>query len=303
MQAGPHEAFGRTIEVSHPGRVVFPDAGLTKGDLLTYHERIAPTMLPHVTGRPVALKRFPDGLGGSGFFQKAAPDHLPDWVRRVDVPKREGGTVRHVVVEEEAALLELVQYGVVELHPWLSPADDLERPDRIVIDLDPEQGDVAGARFAARAARDVLDEVGLSPHVMTSGSKGYHVVACIRPDATWGMARDLAHDLARVVAGRHPDEATVAHRIADRGGRVFVDWLRNGYGQTSVVPYGVRARAGAPVATPITWDELGSVDPQDYRVDNIFRRLGQREDPWRDLGPGDARAARERLDGLLSEVS
>lgn len=300
MEPGPHEAFGRTIEVSHPEREVFPDAGPTKGELIIYHERIAPTMLPHVAGRPVALKRFPEGIGEDGFFQKKAPEHLPDWVRRVDVPKREGGVVPHVVVDEEATLLELVQYGVIELHPWLSRADDLERPDRIVMDLDPQEGDLDGARLAARAVRDVLEEIGLEPHLMTSGSKGYHVVVCIHPTVPWDLARDLAHDVARIVADRHPDEATVAHRIADRGDRVFVDWLRNGYGQTSVVPYGVRARPGAPVAIPITWDELGTVDPQDYRVDNVFRRLGQREDPWQQLPVGDAERARHRLDDLLA---
>ena len=299
MDAGPHEAFGRTIDVSHPERVMFPRAGTTKGDLLDYHERIAPMMLPHVAGRPVALKRYPGGLDDDGFFQKKAPEHLPDWVRRVDVEKREGGVVPHVVVEEEATLLALVQYGVLELHPWLSCADHLERPDRIVLDLDPEEGDLDGARTATRAVRDVLREIGLDPHVMTSGSKGYHVVAALRPTATFEVVRELTHDVARVVVDRHPDETTVAHRIADRGGRVFVDWLRNGYGQTSVAPYGVRARPGAPVATPLDWDELGRADPQDYRVDNLFRRLGQRSAPWADMGRGDVDAAREALDGLL----
>lgn len=299
MDAGPHQAFGRTIDVSHPDRVMFPEAGTTKGDLLDYHERIAPMMLPHLAGRPLALRRYPEGIDDDGFFQKKAPSHLPDWVRRVDVEKREGGVVPHVVAEEEATLLALVQYGVVELHPWLSCADHLERPDRVVLDLDPEEGDLDGARLATRAVRDVLREIGLDPHVMTSGSKGYHVVAALRPTATFDVVRDLTHDVARVVAERHPDEATVAHRIADRGGRVFVDWLRNGYGQTSVAPYGVRARPGAPVATPLDWDELGTTDPQDYRVDNLFRRLGQKSDPWAHMDHGDVDAARQALDGLL----
>ena len=300
MDAGPHDAFDRTIEVTHPDRVLFPDAGITKGDLLAYHERIGPTMLPHVAGRPMALKRYPEGIGEDGFFQKKAPEHLPGWIRRVDVEKREGGTVPHVVVEEEATLLELVQFGVVELHPWLSRADDLERPDRIVLDLDPEEGDLDGARVATRAVRDVLEEIDLRPHVMTSGSKGYHVVAAIEPTATFEVVRDLTHDIARVVADRHPDETTIAHRIADRGGRVFVDWLRNGYGQTSVAPYGVRARPGAPVATPIDWDELGSTDPRDYRIDNLFRRLGQKDDPWARMAPGSVEDARAALDELLA---
>ncbi len=302
MRAGPHEVDGRTVEVSHPDRVVFPDAGLTKGDLLAYHERIAPLMLPHLAGRPVAMKRYPEGIGSAGFFQKQAPEHLPSWVRRVDVPKREGGVLRHVVVDETATLLELVQFGTIELHPWLSLADDLERPDRLVLDLDPEEDDLDGVRLAARAVRDVCLEVGLDPRLMTSGSAGYHVVVAIEPTEGFDAVGDVAHDLARVVARRHPDRTTIAHRIADRGGRVFLDHLRNAYGQTSVVSYGVRARASAPVATPLDWDELGRVAPRDHRVDTLFRRLGQRDDPW--TGAARARIAdvRPHLDDLVAEA-
>ena len=299
MDAGPHEAFGRTIDVSHPDRVLFPDVGLTKGELIAYHERIAPTMLPHVVGHPVAMKRYPEGIEDDGFFQKQAPDHFPDWIRRVDVDKREGGTVPHIVVEQEATLLELAQFGVIELHPWLSRADDLERPDRIVLDLDPEEGDVDGARTAARAVRDVLQEVGLDPRLMTSGSKGYHVVVSIEPAQDFEDVRAFTRDVATVVVERHPETTTIEHRKADRRGRVFVDWLRNAFGQTSIVPYGVRARTGAPVATPLEWDELGSTEPRDYRVDNLFRRLGQRDDPWADAEPFRLDDARERLDELL----
>lgn len=299
MDAGPHEAFGRTIDVSHPDKVFFPDVGVTKGDLLAFHERIAPTLLPHVAGHPVAMKRHPDGIEADGFFQKQAPDHFPDWIRRVDVPLREGGEdVPHVVLEEEATLLELVQYGVVELHPWLSPADDLERPDRLVVDLDPDEGDLEGARHAARAVREVLGEVGVSPMLMTSGSAGYHVVVFLEPDLAFDEVREFSQDVARVVVDRHPETTTIEHRIADRAGRVFLDYLRNAYGQTSVAPYGVRALPTAPVATPIDWDELGSTDPRDWTVDNLFRRLGQREDPWSEHGRDDLAAARSRLDDL-----
>lgn len=300
MDAGRREVFGRTVEVSHPDKVFFDEAALTKGDLLAYHERIAATMLPHVVGHPVATKRYPDGIAGDGFFQKQAPDHFPDWVRRVDVPLRGGGDdVPHVVVEEEATLLELVQFGVVELHPWLSPADDLERPDRLIVDLDPEEGDVDGARDAARAVRDVLREVGVEPLLMTSGSAGYHVAVFVDPDLYFDEVRRFARDVAGVVVDRHPDATTIEHRIEDRGGRVFLDYLRNAYGQTSIAPYGVRALPTAPVATPIDWDELGTTDPRRWTVANLFRRLGQRRDPWADRGRTDLRAARRRLDDLV----
>lgn len=302
MRAGPHEVDGRTVEVSHPDRVVFPDVGLTKGELLAYHERIAPLMVPHLAGRPLAMKRYPEGIGSAGFFQKQAPEHLPAWVRRVDVPKREGGVLPHVVVDEAATLVELVQFGTIELHPWLSLADDLERPDRLVLDLDPEEDDLDGVRVAARAVREVCLEVGLDPRLMTSGSAGYHVVVAIAPTEGFDVVGEVARDLARVVARRHPDRTTIAHRIADRGGRVFLDHLRNAYGQTSVVPYGVRARPGAPVATPLDWDELGRVAPRDHRVDTLFRRLGQRDDPWTDVARARIPEVRPRLDDLLAEA-
>lgn len=295
------EVDGRTIEVTHPDRVVFPEVGLSKAELVEYHRRIGPHMLPHVAGRPLSLKRYPEGLAGSGFFQKAAPDHLPDWIRRVEVVRREGGTVTHVVADEVAALVHLVQFGTIELHPWLALADDVDHPDRIVLDLDPEEGDLDGARLAARTVRAVLEELGLDPRVMTSGSKGYHVVAAIEPALTQDEVRAATHDVARVVAGRHPDALTVQHRIARREGRTFVDYLRNGYAQTSVVPYGVRARPVAPVATPIDWEELGRIDPQDHRVDTIFRRLGQRDDPWADMRRGDLAGARTAIGQLLAE--
>lgn len=304
MEPGPHEAFGRTVDVSHPDKVFFPEAEVTKGDLLAHHEKIAPTMLPHVTGHPVAMKRYPDGIDGEGFFQKRAPGHLADWIRRVDVPLREGGEdVPHVVVEEEATLLALVQFGVVEFHPWLSRADDLERPDRIVLDLDPEADDLDGARLAARAVRDVLEEVGLDPLLMTSGSAGYHVVVFVEPDLEFDVVRQFTQDVARVVVDRHPEQTTIEHRLEDRGGRVFLDYLRNAYGQTSVVPYGVRALPTAPVATPIDWDELGSTKPRDWTVANLFRRLGQREDPWAGHGQGDLRRAGRALDELVAGLS
>lgn len=301
MRAGAHEVGDRTVEVTSPDRIVFDDVELTKGDLVAYHERIAPTMLPHVTGRPVAMKRYPEGLSAEGFFQRQAPEHLPHWVRREVVPKREGGSIEAVVVEEAATLVALAQFGVIELHPWLSLADDLERPDRLILDLDPADDDLDGARLATRAVGEVCDQIGLTPRLMTTGSSGYHVVVAIEPDAGFDEVRATARDIARVVAARHPERTTVEQRLQDRRGRVFLDYLRNGYGQTSVAPYGVRALPGAPVATPITWDELGSVAPRDYAVTNIFRRLGQRDDPWHDVRREDLGPARDRLAALLDE--
>jgi bifunctional non-homologous end joining protein LigD len=297
MRDGLQEIAGRTFEITNADKVLFPDTGLTKGDLIDHHLRAADLVLPHLAGRPVALRRFPNGIEVPGFFQKAASEHYPDWIPRVPVEKREGGTVEHVQVDEAATLAYLVQQGTIELHPWLSRSDDLERPDQLVIDLDPPEGDIDAARAAARSVRDLLQEIGIEPRLKTTGSSGYHVHVELDRSETFDAARDLAGAIAHALARRHPDELTAEQRKDARGDRVFVDWLRNGFGQTAVAAYTVRALPGAPVATPIAWDELGSVDPGSHTVSSIFRRLGQRDDPWADVGHAAVNVtwARERL--------
>jgi bifunctional non-homologous end joining protein LigD len=305
VRAGVGEFFGRAIDVSSVDRVVFPDLGLTKGELVAYYVRIAETMLPHLAGRPVAVKRYPRGLGESGFFQKNAGKHFPDWLRRLPVAKREGGFLDHPVIDEPATIVFLADQGTIEFHPWLATADDLEHPDQLIFDLDPpDADDPAVVRRATRQVRAVLDELGLQTALKTSGSKGFHVHVPLDRTTDWSFVRRFAADVAAVLAARHPGELTDQHRKAGRHGRVFVDHFRNRYGQTSVAAYSVRARPGAPVATPIEWDELARVAPRTYTVKNVFRRLGQRPDPWRDgWGPGQSlHAARATLDDLLTET-
>lgn len=303
MDAGEQRLFSRTIDISNVDKVFFPDTGLTKGDLLDYHVRVAELLLTHLRGRPVAVKRYPDGLEGQGFFQKNAGSHFPDWLHRETIPKRDGGSLDHVVVDEPATLVYLADQGTVEFHPWLSLAEDLEHPVELVLDLDPpEDGDIDAVRHAARALRRLLDELEVASRLKTSGSAGFHVHVPLDGSADWEVSSDLARALAETVCERHPDQLTTSQRKQTRTGRVFVDWLRNGYGQTSVAAYSVRARPGAPVATPIDWDELGSVTPRSYHVRNLFRRLGQRDDPWRHP-PSAAAAAEvtERLEALRSQ--
>jgi bifunctional non-homologous end joining protein LigD len=272
---------GRSIEVTNADRVVFPDAGITKGQLVDYYARIAGTMLPHLRGRPVALKRYPRGLAGAGFFQKNAGPHYPPWIRRDRIAKREGGTLDHVVVDEPATLVYLANQGTIEFHPWLSEADDLEHPVEIVFDLDPPPtAPVEVVRTAARRLRVLLDELELPHRLKTSGSAGYHIHLPLDGAADWRAAGRAARRIATTLAAHHPDELTTRRRKADRGERVLLDWFRTGYGQTSVAAYSVRARPDAPVATPIEWGELGRVEPRTYGLRNLFRRLGQREDPW-----------------------
>jgi bifunctional non-homologous end joining protein LigD len=296
------EVGGRTVEIGNPDKVLFPDAGITKLDLARYYARVAPVMLPHVRGRAVTMHRFPDGIDGTGFYQKHVPDYFPEWIETVTVDK-ENGTVEHVVCDDAATLVYLADQACITPHVWLSTTDALDRPDRMVFDLDPPEGSGAGAvRAAARAIRDLLEDLGLRSRVMTTGSKGYHVVVPLDARAGFDQVRDFAHRCADLLADRRPDDLTVEQRIAERSGRVFLDYLRNGYAQTTVAPYAVRAKSGAPVAVPLDWDELGSTDPRGYTMDNVFRRLGQRHDPW-EADPITGQAlddAREALDEMES---
>ena len=274
----------RTIHLARLDKVLFPDQGITKGDLIEYYRRIAKVMLPHLAGRPISMQRFPDGIAEGGFYQKEAPSHFPEWIDRVQVwVKQEESQQPQVLCNSAATLVYLANQACITPHVWLSRQDRLDYPDRVIFDLDPANGDFEPVRDAAFALREALRSVGLTPFVMTTGSRGLHVVAPIAPDCSFDKARAFVHDLAEHLVGQAPDRLTVAMAKADRQGRLFLDYLRNAYGQTSVAPYAVRAKPGAPVATPLDWDELHdtSLTSQSYSMNNIFRRLGQKADPWR----------------------
>ena len=302
MSTKSFEADGRTVEIGNADKVLFPGTGITKSDLAGYYARIAATMLPHLEGRPVTMQRFPEGIGEDGFYQKKAPDHFPEWIRRVSIEVEERHeTQPQVVCDDAATLLYLVDQACITPHIWLSRADALHHPDRLIFDLDPPSYDFAPVRFAARQLRDVLKTVGLCPFVMTTGSQGAHVVVPLDGSATFDTVRAFAKDLADVVAARHPDRLTTAVRKNKRQGRLFLDYLRNSYAQNSVAPYAVRPLPGAPIATPLDWDELGGdLHSQTYTLDNILRRMGQTDDPWSTI-QGTTRSLddpRDRLDDL-----
>jgi bifunctional non-homologous end joining protein LigD len=292
---------GHTIELGNPDKVMFPDPGITKRQLADYHRRIGAVMLPHTRGRPVTMHRFPDGVDGTDFYQKDAPGYFPDWIATETVSK-DDGDVTHVVVDDVATLVYLADQACITPHVWLSTTDHLDRPDRLVFDLDPPKGadDPEPVRFAALAIRDLLDELGLPSRIMTTGSSGFHVVVPLRASEPFDTVRGFARRCSDVLAGRHPDRLTVEQRIRARSGRVFLDYLRNAYAQTTVAPYAVRALPGAPVATPIDWDELGATGPRSYTMENILRRLGQKDDPWAvdGLKAEDVRDATARLGQL-----
>jgi len=277
----------RTIEVANLDDVIFPDEEITQGDLIDIYRRLASVILPHLEGRPLTMQRFPDGIDKEGWYQRKASDYFPGWVTRVSVKVKEDGREQpEVVCDSEATLVYLVDQGLVTPHVWLSRADRLDYPDKLIFDLDPPDSDFEPVRLAAELLHEVLeDELGLVPFVMTTGSRGAHVVVPLDRSAPFDATRAFAHDVAQVVAPREPDRLTVEVRKDQRGDRLFLDYLRNAYGQNSVAPYGVRAKPGAPVATPLDWDELsdGDLHSQTYAVTNIFRRLGQKDDPWRDM--------------------
>lgn len=293
----------RSLEVGNEEKVLFPDAGISKGELIDYYRRIAPLALPHLKDRAVTLRRFPDGIGKQGFYQQQASAHFPDWMRRASLPRRSGGRVDHVVCADVASLVYLANQACIELHAWLSPAAAPRTPDRMVFDLDPPSADRFGdVRAGARAVCELLDEVGLVPFVKTTGSRGLHVVVPLRGETDFETVRGFARRVAQAVAAREPDRFTLEQRKAERGGRVFLDVLRDAYGQTAVAPYSVRARPGAPLATPIGREEIGDsrLRPDRWTLRNIFRRLGQRDDPWRGMGrrARSLEKPRQRLEAL-----
>lgn len=272
----------RTIEISNPDKVLFPDDGITKVDVVDHYLRVAPAMLPHLRDRPVNMQRFPDGIEAGGFYEKRVPGHFPGWIPRVRVAVSGRSPQEQVVVQDRATLAYLANQACLIPHVWLSRRDRLDNPDTMIFDLDPPGDDFEPVREGALALRDLLEEVGLVPFVKTSGSKGLHIHVPLDRRAGFDEVRAFARRVADIVARDDP-RLTTEHRKAERRGRVFVDVLRNGYGQTAVPPYAVRALPGAPVAAPISWDEVrgGRVGPRSFTVATIGRRLDG--SPWEGL--------------------
>jgi len=278
------EVGDREVAISSPDKVLFPGDGITKFEMADYYHKISEVALRHYRDRALSMHRYPDGIDAGDFFQKNIPDYFPDWIDRATLPK-EGGEITHVVANNAATLVYLANQGCITPHLALSRIDRPEHPDRMIFDLDPSDDDFGKVRDTARHLGKLLDDLKLTSFVQTTGSRGLHVIVPLDREANFDEVREFSHRLCRDLADRHSDLMTVEQRKNKRGNRVFLDDLRNAYGQTSVAPYAVRARPGAPVATPLEWDEVGesSLTPRKYRIENIFRRLGQRDDPWADI--------------------
>lgn len=274
----------REVKITRPDKVLFPDSRITKRDLIPYYARIAPWMLPHLRGRPVAMERYPDGIDQPGFFQKAVGSYYPAWIRTVTV-RKVGGTVRHVVCDDAATLVYLANLACVTPHIWLSRIPRLDYPDQMVFDLDPSDEGFEPVKAAAQSLKKLLDHLGVPAYVKTTGSRGLHVAVPLQRREPFDAVRALARELAQVVVSQEPRQRTLEQRKSMRRGRVFVDTNRNGYAQTLAPAYAVRARPGAPVSVPLDWNELSNKDvrPNGVTIRSVFDRLAEVGDPWTDF--------------------
>jgi bifunctional non-homologous end joining protein LigD len=294
------------VEITNPDKVLFPADGITKGDLVAYYRTVAPRMLPLVSGRPVTLQRFPDGIGRTGFLQKQVGRHFPDWIERVTAPNRRTrqGTVReevtYAVCRTADDLAYLANQGCITPHVWLSRAPDIHHPDQMVFDLDPASDDLGVLRLAASSLHDLLTELGLAAFLKSSGSRGLHVVVPLVPAADTDSVKVFSFAVTEALATRHPDELSTEGRIANRHGRLYLDIGRNGYAQTMAAPYAVRALPGAPVSVPLDWSELDDFVPGRHTVASIADRLAA-PDPW--AGLDEAASRLEEAGGRLARLS
>ena len=270
--------------ITHPEKVLFPDDGITKGQLAAYYEAIAPVMVPHISGRPVTMERYPSGIGSKGFFHKDVSKGFPEWLERVEVPKKDG-VVHHPIVRDARSLLWITNQNCITPHVWTSRAPNLYYPDICVFDLDPSRPDLDRLNEAAFALRDLLAELELTSWVKTSGSKGLHIVVPLDGKTNMGDVARFAQAIGTALVERHPDRLTQEFSKADRGTRIYVDTGRNGYSATFAAAYAVRAKPGAPVSAPCTWEEIarGDASPQAFTIRNMAERVARVGDLWADM--------------------
>jgi bifunctional non-homologous end joining protein LigD len=271
--------------ITHPEKILFPADGITKGELASYYEMIAPLMLPHLRRRPVTMERYHRGIAAPGFFQKDVSKGFPEWLKRVEVPKKDG-TVHHPLANDTRSLLWLANQNSITIHVWPSRTPNLYNPDICIFDLDPSQEDaLEPLRTAALNLRDLLAELGLASWIKTSGSKGFHIAVPLDGKSDFGVVARFARRVGRIMVERDPENLTQEFSKADRGGRILVDTGRNGYSATYAAAYTVRAKPGAPVSAPCTWEELerGEVGPRTFTLRSMARRVADVGDLWTDL--------------------
>jgi bifunctional non-homologous end joining protein LigD len=287
--------------ITHPEKVLFPDDGITKGELASYYEAIAPLMLPHICGRPITMERYHRGIGSAGFIQKDVSKGFPAWLERVEVPKK-GGTVHHPLACDTQSLLWLANQNSITPHVWISRVPELDHPDICVFDLDPSEDRPDDLRRVTLMLRDVLLELGLKSWVKTSGSKGFHIIVPLDRQDGYGEVAGFAHRVGSLMVRRDPDRLTQEFSKADRGSRILVDTGRNGYSATFAAAYAVRAKPHAPVSAPCTWDEVesGVATPQTFTLRTMAKRVAKVGDLWDGMlvEKQSLRRAAERMKGM-----
>jgi bifunctional non-homologous end joining protein LigD len=270
-------ADGRELRVSNLDKVYWPEDGFTKRDLLAYYWNVAPLLLPHLRDRPLTMLRVPEGIHGEAFFEKRVPGHAPDWLPRAPVPGEDGKVNDMVMAQDLASLLYIVNLGCIELHPLHSKAGSLDRPEFALFDLDPfEPYTYADVRTVAKLIKVVLDGLGLRGYAKTSGATGMQVYVPLQPVHSYPDVRAFVERVGRMVVRAYREKTTMAWRVADRSGKVFIDHQMNRRGANIASVYSLRPRQGAPVSTPLDWDELdGDLEPDDFRIDNVWDRFEQ----------------------------
>lgn len=285
MKGSKKEVFkvgGKKLEISNPDKVLFPKSKITKKDLITYYQKIAKYMLPFMKDRPISMKRYPNGINQEGFFQKNVSDFFPKWIETVSV-KREGKEkIKMMICNDAISLCYLANLACITPHIWLSKKNSLNSPDRMIFDLDPNKKDFSSVKEAAFLLKEILDKRRMKSYVMTTGSKGLHVIVFLRSKTTFEKTRKKAKEIAKELVEKDPKKFTIESRKSKRKNKVYIDYLRNGYAQTAVAPYSVRAKENAPVAVPISWKELKSkgINAQSYNIMNVFKLLNKRKNPW-----------------------
>ncbi len=270
--------------ISHPEKILFPEDGITKGDLAAYYEAMAPFILPHLRGRPVTMERYPQGIGRKGFWQKDVSKGFPEWLQRVEVPKKDG-VVHHAVITDSRSLLWVTNQNTITQHVWTSRVPELYYPDICVFDLDPSTDDQASLRAAAIGLRDLLAALTLPSWIKTTGSKGYHIVVPLDGKTKMGDVARFANGVGTLFVSHAPDHLTQEFAKVDRRGRIYVDTGRNAYSATFAAAYTVRARPGAPVSAPCTWEEVAAAaaSPGAFTLRGMPARVAQVGDVWADM--------------------
>jgi len=294
----PRGTGAEGISITHPEKVLFPDDGITKGDLAAYYEMIAPVMLPHLCGRPITMERYHRGIGVAGFFQKDVSKGFPEWLERVEVPKK-GGTVHHPLACDVRSLLWLANQNSITPHVWTSRVPNLYQPDICVFDLDPSEDEPGVLRAVALALRDLLQDLGLKSWVKTSGSKGFHICVPLDGALDSGKVSGFAHAVGTRLVKDDSKHLTQEFSKADRGGRILVDTGRNAYSATFAAAYAVRAKPGAPVSAPCTWDEVesGEAGPRTFTLRTMSQRIAGHGDLWAEM-----HAHKQSLEGPVKQL-